>query len=135
VLEACKQPKPDFKLLYNLDGSPQDRLEAIAKKFYGADKVVFEELAQKKIDLYVQKGFGHLPICVAKTQYSLSDDESLKGAPTGFDFKVRDVRLAAGAGYLYAICGNIQTIPGLATVPGYLKVDIDTETGEIEGLF
>jgi methylenetetrahydrofolate dehydrogenase (NADP+)/methenyltetrahydrofolate cyclohydrolase/formyltetrahydrofolate synthetase len=135
VLEACKEPKPDFKLLYGLDGTVQNRIETIAREFYGAKDVIFSELAQKKVDVYVKNGFGNLPICIAKTQYSLSGDERLKGAPTGFDLEVRDVRLAAGAGYLYAIAGTIQTIPGLATVAGYMKVDINTETGEIEGLF
>jgi methylenetetrahydrofolate dehydrogenase (NADP+)/methenyltetrahydrofolate cyclohydrolase/formyltetrahydrofolate synthetase len=91
----------DFKLLYETEGNTaQDRIEAIAKKFYGADKVEFSELAQKKVDTYTKQGYGNLPICVAKTQYSLSHDPALKGAPTGFTVPVRDVRMAAGAGYL-----------------------------------
>jgi methylenetetrahydrofolate dehydrogenase (NADP+)/methenyltetrahydrofolate cyclohydrolase/formyltetrahydrofolate synthetase len=135
VLKACELPKPDFKLLYDLDGTVLDRIEAIAKKFYGADRVEFSELAQKKVDMFVKQGFGNLPICVAKTQYSLSHDPALKGAPTGFVVPVRDVRMAAGAGYLYALAADIQTIPGLPTAPGYLNVEVDTATGEIDGLF
>lgn len=99
VIAASEKPK-DFKLLYSVDGSVQERIEAIAKKMYGADKVEFTELAQKKVDLYTRQGFGNLPICVAKTQYSLSHDPDLKGAPTGFTVPIRDVRMAAGAGYL-----------------------------------
>ena len=134
VISACEAPK-EFKLLYSLDGSVQERIEAIAKKMYGAGSVTLSETAQKKVDTYEKQGFGHLPICVAKTQYSLSHDPGLKGAPEGFDIPVRDVRLAVGAGYLYALAADIQTIPGLPTAPGYLNVDVDPETGEIDGLF
>ncbi|WQF89036.1 Putative formate-tetrahydrofolate ligase, FTHFS, tetrahydrofolate dehydrogenase/cyclohydrolase [Colletotrichum destructivum] len=134
VIAASEKPK-DFKLLYDLEGSVQERIEAIGKKMYGAAAVEFSELAQKKVDTYTKQGFGNLPICVAKTQYSLSHDPDLKGAPTGFTVPIRDVRMAAGAGYLYALAADIQTIPGLPTAPGYLNVDVDTETGEIDGLF
>ena len=134
VVNASSKPV-DFKLLYDTEGTVQERLEKIAKDMYGADKVELSELAQKKVDTYTKQGFGHLPICVAKTQYSLSHDPSLKGAPTGFTIPVRDVRLAVGAGYLYALAADIQTIPGLPTAPGYLNVDVDPETGEIDGLF
>ncbi|KAJ4299419.1 tetrahydrofolate synthase [Kalmusia sp. IMI 367209] len=132
---AASNAKSDFKLLYGLEGSVQERMDAIAQKMYGADKVEFSELAQKKVDTYIKQGLGNLPICVAKTQYSLSHDPSLKGAPTGFTVPIRDVRMAAGAGYLYALAADIQTIPGLPTAPGYLNVDVDVETGEIDGLF
>lgn len=134
VIRASEKPK-QLKLLYDLDGTAQERIEKIGKIMYGADKVEFSELAQKKVDMYTQQGFGNLPICVAKTQYSLSHDPNLKGAPTGFTIPIRDVRMAAGAGYLYALAADIQTIPGLPTAPGYLNVDVDTETGEIDGLF
>lgn len=100
VISASQKPKPDFKLLYELEGTVQERIETIAKKMYGADAVDFSELAQKKVDTYTRQGFGNLPICVAKTQYSLSHDPELKGAPTGFTVPIRDVRMAAGAGYL-----------------------------------
>jgi methylenetetrahydrofolate dehydrogenase (NADP+)/methenyltetrahydrofolate cyclohydrolase/formyltetrahydrofolate synthetase len=134
VVKASDIPKPDFKLLYNLSGSVHDRISAIATKFYGAGSVSLSELAATKVKLYEQAGFGNLPICVAKTQYSLSHDPKLKGAPSGFDVPVRDVRLAAGAGYLYALAADIQTIPGLPTAPGYLSVEVN-EKGEVDGLF
>jgi methylenetetrahydrofolate dehydrogenase (NADP+)/methenyltetrahydrofolate cyclohydrolase/formyltetrahydrofolate synthetase len=134
VIAASSKPK-NFSLLYDLDGTVQDRIEKIGKIMYGADKVEFSELAQKKVDTYNKQGFGNLPICIAKTQYSLSHDPALKGAPTGFTVPIRDVRLAVGAGYLYALAADIQTIPGLPTAPGYINVDVNSETGEIEGLF
>ena len=99
VVEASARPK-DFKLLYDLEGNVQQRIEKIACNMYGAEKVEFSELAQKKVDAYERQGFAGLPICIAKTQYSLSHDPSLKGAPTGFTVPIRDVRLAVGAGYL-----------------------------------
>ncbi|KAH8671363.1 formate-tetrahydrofolate ligase [Xylariales sp. PMI_506] len=134
VVAAAEKAK-DFKLLYELDGTVQSRMEAICQKMYGAAAVEFSELAQKKVDTYTKQGFGNLPICVAKTQYSLSHNPDLKGAPSGFTVPIRDVRMAAGAGYLYALAADIQTIPGLPTAPGYLNVDVNTETGEIYGLF
>ncbi|KAL9619522.1 MAG: hypothetical protein Q9160_005885 [Pyrenula sp. 1 TL-2023] len=134
IIAASSKPK-DFKLLYGLEGSVQERIETIGKRMYGAGKVEFSEVAQKKVDTYDKQGFGNLPICIAKTQYSLSHDPALKGAPTGFTVPIRDVRLASGAGYLYALAADIQTIPGLPTAPGYLNVDVDPETGEIDGLF
>ena len=97
---AASAKEKDFKLLYHLDGSVQERIERIGKIMYGAEKVEFSDLAQKKVDTYQKQGFGNLPICIAKTQYSLSHDPNLKGAPTGFTVPIRDVRLAVGAGYL-----------------------------------
>lgn len=135
IIASSSKPKPDFKLLYDLDGTVQQRIEKIGQAMYGADKVEFSELAQKKVDTYVKQGLGNLPICIAKTQYSLSHDPELKGAPTGFTVPIRDVRMAAGAGYLYALAADIQTIPGLPTAPGYLNIDVDTETGEVDGMF
>ena len=136
VIAASEKSVPeDFKLLYDLNGSVQERIEAIAKNMYGASSVSFSETAQKKVDTYTKQGLGNLPICIAKTQYSLSHDPSLKGAPTGFEVPIRDVRIAAGAGYLYALAADIQTIPGLPTAPGYLNVEVNGETGEIDGLF
>ena len=99
VIAASEKDK-DFKLLYDLDGDVQTRIEAIGQKMYGAAKVEFSEEAQRKVDTYTKQGFGNLPICIAKTQYSLSHDPNLKGAPTGFTVPIRDVRLAAGSGYL-----------------------------------
>lgn len=99
VIRASEKEK-DFKLLYDLDGTVQDRIEKIGRIMYGADQVEFSEQARKKVDTYQRQGFGNLPICIAKTQYSLSHDPGLKGAPTGFTVPIRDVRLAVGAGYL-----------------------------------
>lgn len=139
VIAAAEKSNPaDFKLLYGLDpstSSTQSRIEAIAKQMYGASGVSFSETAQKKVDTYTAQGYGNLPICIAKTQYSLSHDPALKGAPEGFEVPIRDVRMAAGAGYLYALAADVQTIPGLPTAPGYLNVEVDTESGEIDGLF
>ncbi|POS87438.1 FTHFS-domain-containing protein [Erysiphe pulchra] len=151
VISASEKEK-NFKLLYNLEGDVQSRIEAIGKQMYGASAVEFSDIAQKKVDTYTKQGYGNLPICIAKTQYSLSHDPNLKGAPTGFTIPIRDVRLAAGrviCEFLYpntlkynllilpryALAADIQTIPGLPTAPGYLNVDIDPESGEIDGLF
>ncbi|KAL9085581.1 MAG: hypothetical protein Q9159_004620 [Coniocarpon cinnabarinum] len=137
VIKSCNSETAhkQFKLTYDLEGSIKTRLEAIVTKMYGGSAVELSETAQKKIETYEKQGYGNLPICMAKTQYSLSHHPSLKGAPTGFTVPIRDVRMAAGAGYLYALAADIQTIPGLPTAPGYLNVDIDPETGEIDGLF
>lgn len=134
VIAAAEQPK-DLKLLYDLEGTVQQRIEKIAKDMYGADGIELSDLARTKVETYTRQGFGNLPVCIAKTQYSISHDPALKGAPSGFVVPIRDVRMAAGAGYLYALAADIQTIPGLPTAPGYLNVDVDTETGEIHGLF
>lgn len=134
VIAAAEQPK-DLKLLYDLQGTVQQRIEKIAKDMYGADGIELSDLARTKVETYTRQGFGNLPVCIAKTQYSISHDPALKGAPSGFVVPIRDVRMAAGAGYLYALAADIQTIPGLPTAPGYLNVDVDTETGEIHGLF
>ena len=121
VIAASEKPK-NFKLLYDLDGSVQERIEAIGKEMYGAEAVEFSELAQKKVDQYTKQGFGNLPICIAKTQYSLSHDPDLKGAPTGFTVPIRDVRMAAGAGYLYVtpcfmIYSEVNDLPGMPWQP------------------
>ncbi|GAB7358665.1 hypothetical protein MBLNU230_g3894t1 [Neophaeotheca triangularis] len=136
VIKASNDSKPeDFKLLYDLNGTVQQRIESIAQNMYGAAGVEFSDVAQKKLETYQKQGLDKLPICIAKTQYSLSHDAALKGAPTGFTIPIKDVRMAAGAGYLFALAADIQTIPGLPTAPGYLNVEVDGETGEIDGLF
>lgn len=139
IIEAANSQEngANFKFLYDTtkDSSVESRIEAIATKMYGAASVSYSDLARQKVDMYTKQGFGHLPVCIAKTQYSLSHDAALKGAPSGFEVPIRDVRLAVGAGYLYALAADIQTIPGLPTAPGYLNVDVDPETGEIDGLF
>ncbi|CDR47610.1 CYFA0S34e00694g1_1 [Cyberlindnera fabianii] len=133
VIKASNAPK-DFKFLYDLDLTVQEKLEAIAKKMYGAGSVELSPEAATKIATYTAQGFDKLPICIAKTQYSLSHDAALKGVPSGFTFPIRDVRASIGAGYLYALAAEIQTIPGLPTHCGFMNVEV-TEDGEIEGLF
>lgn len=135
IIEACESSNKDFQFLYETEGpSVEDKISAIAKEMYGAGEVEFLPEAQKKIDLYTKQGFGNLPICIAKTQYSLSHDANLKGVPTGFKFPIRDVRASIGAGYLYALAAEIQTIPGLPTHCGFMNVEVN-EDGEIEGMF
>ncbi|KAF3086185.1 tetrahydrofolate synthase [Orbilia oligospora] len=134
VIKASTQPK-DFKLLYTTEGTIEERMAIIAKEMYGADGIELSELSKTKIDTYSRQGYNNLPICIAKTQYSLSHDPSLKGAPTGFTVPIRDVRLSAGAGYLYALAADIQTIPGLPTAANYINIDVDPETGDVDGLF
>ncbi|KAF4595339.1 C-1-tetrahydrofolate synthase [Ophiocordyceps camponoti-floridani] len=136
VAAAAEMPRGELQLTYGLQGNTAlERIEAIAKGLYGADGVELSELARTKLATYEKQGYGDLPICIAKTQYSLSHDAQLKGAPTGFTVPIGDVRLAAGAGYLYALAADIQTMPGLPTAPGYLNIDVDCSTGEIDGLF
>ncbi|QLG70386.1 hypothetical protein HG535_0A03250 [Zygotorulaspora mrakii] len=133
VVKVTNEPS-DFKFLYDVQQSTENKLATIVKKMYGGADIDILPEAQKKIDMYNKQGFGNLPICIAKTQYSLSHDASLKGVPTGFTFPIRDVRASIGAGYLYALAAEIQTIPGLSTYAGYMNVEID-DNGEIEGLF
>ena len=136
VEKACKaNDEKSFKFLYDLNLSIKEKVEAISKEIYGADGVDFSDLANKQIEQYEKSGFGGLPICIAKTQYSFSTDASAKGVPTGFRITVREIRSCAGAGFLYPICGDIMTIPGLPTRPGFMDVDIDVETGDVIGLF
>ncbi|ONH67931.1 C-1-tetrahydrofolate synthase, mitochondrial [Cyberlindnera fabianii] len=135
VMESVKHSKPeDFKFAYDVNDSVEDKLTAIVTKMYNGKSIAVSELAAKKIQAYKEQGFGNLPICVAKTQYSLSHDASLKGVPSDFEFPIRDVRASIGAGYLYALADEIQTIPGLPTHAGYMNVEVG-EDGEIEGLF
>lgn len=135
VIAAANRAEPsDFKFLYDLDMTVEEKLNAIAQNMYGADKVELSDLAREKIDTYTRQGFGNLPICIAKTQYSLSHDPALKGVPTGFTVPIRDVRASIGAGYLYALAAEIQTIPGLPTHCGFMDVEV-SDDGEIEGLF
>ncbi len=133
VLELSKQ-KNNFKPLYELSDDIEKKVEVIAKKIYGAKRVIFETKPKKKIELYKKLGYGNLPICVAKTQLSLSDDKNLIGVPPPFDLEVTDVELASGAGYIVIICGNINLMPGLSRLPAAVKMDID-DTGNIKGLF
>lgn len=124
-----------FRFLYDLDMSVVDKIRTIAQKVYGADDVDIAPEAMEKINMFTNQGFDKLPICMAKTQYSLSHDPKLKGAPTGFVLPIRDIKAAVGAGFLYPLVGSIMTIPGLPTRPSFYDIDIDPDTEEIFGLF
>ncbi|OGE18849.1 formate--tetrahydrofolate ligase [Candidatus Daviesbacteria bacterium RIFCSPLOWO2_02_FULL_41_8] len=133
VVKASEQPN-NFKFLYPLEAPIKEKIETIAKKIYGADGVTYLPAAEKAIKLYTELGFADLPICMAKTHESLSHEKTLKGRPTGFTVPIRDVRLSAGAGFLYPLLGEMRTMPGLPSVPAGEKVDIDSN-GKIVGLF
>lgn len=133
VVRACEEPK-NFRFLYPLDIPIKEKIAIIATKIYGADGVVYEEGVEEKIKRFTEFGWDRLPICMAKTHLSLSHDPKLKGRPRGFKLPVRDIRPAIGAGFLYPLCGEIRTMPGLPSEPAGNKVDIDGE-GRIVGLF
>jgi formate--tetrahydrofolate ligase len=132
VVEAANEPST-FQLLYPNEMSLRDKIHTIATKVYGADGVKYDPSASKQIDSYEKNGFGHLPICVAKTHLSISSDASLRGAPTGWTLPVREVRASVGAGFIYPICGEMRTMPGLGTNPAAAIIDFD-DNGEIIGL-
>jgi formate--tetrahydrofolate ligase len=134
VWSAAEEGAPDFRFLYPDDAPLRDKIEAIATRIYGADGVDYQPAATKALKLYEEMGFGHLPVCMAKTQYSLSHDANLKGRPTGFTLPVREVRLSAGAGFITPLCGEMRTMPGLPSRPGGENIDIDAD-GNIVGLF
>jgi formate--tetrahydrofolate ligase len=133
VVDAANQDN-DFKFLYDLDLPIKDKIEIISKEIYGADGVEYSAIASRQIRQFEKDGFGDLPICMAKTHLSLSADAKLKGAPTGFTIPVEEVRVSAGAGFIYPRCGTMRTMPGLGSAPAALNVDID-EDGNVVGLF
>ena len=133
VIRLCEQPN-DFTFSYELNCSIKEKIEAIAKKIYHADGVNFTANAEKQIKTLTELGYDHMPICMAKTQYSFSDDQTKLGAPRGFTITVRNVKVSAGAGFLVALTGEIMTMPGLPKVPAAERIDVD-ETGKISGLF
>jgi len=134
VWAAAEEGAPDFKLLYPDDASLVSKIETIATQVYGADGVDLSAPAAKQLAQYESLGFGRLPICMAKSQYSLSHDAALKGAPTGWRLPIREVRLSAGAGFVTPLAGEMRTMPGLPSKPGGENIDLDPE-GEIIGLF
>ncbi|KAI6221082.1 C-1-tetrahydrofolate synthase, cytoplasmic [Aphelenchoides besseyi] len=134
VMEASEKPS-NFKFLYDTKLPIKAKIETIAREIYGAANVEYAEAAEKSIDRYTRQGFDHLPICMAKTQMSLSHDPNLKGAPTGFTLPVREVSISVGAGFIFPLCGEIMTMPGLNTRPCFFDIDIDPETEVIDGLF
>ena len=123
-----------FQFSYGDDLSLREKIEAVAKNVYRADGVDFEAKAAKELAKLEKLGFGDMPVCMAKTQYSFSDDQTKLGAPRGFRITVRDVKVSAGAGFVVALTGNIMTMPGLGKSPAAFKIDVD-ETGKITGLF
>ncbi len=133
VVEAAEKPS-EFKFLYPDDWPIKKKIEAIATEIYGASGVDYSSEAEKKIKRYTKAGYDSLPICMAKTHLSLSHDPSLKGAPTGFTLPIRDVRASVGAGFLFPLCGEMRTMPGLPTRPAFMDVDL-TDDGKVKGLF
>ena len=133
VLEALENDKPDFKFLYPDDASIKDKIEAVATKIYGAGSVTYTPAADKAIAQIEADGFGNLPVCIAKTQASLTDDSKLKGAPRGWVLSVREVQVSSGAGFVVPICGTMTLMPGLPKVPAAMRMDL-TADGRIVGL-
>jgi formate--tetrahydrofolate ligase len=133
VVEACELPK-EFKLLYPDSASIKEKIEAIATEIYGADGVDYLPAAEAKVKLYTELGYGNLPMCMAKTHLSLSHDPTLKGRPTGWRLPIRDIRASVGAGFLYPLCGDMRTMPGLPKTPAGDSIDLD-ENGNVVGLF
>ena len=134
VVRLCEEEKPNFTYAYDLEGTIKERIETLVKKVYGGDGVSFLPAAEKQIAQLSDLGFSHLPICMAKTQYSFSDDPTKLGAPDDFTVTVKSVRVSAGAGFLVVLTGDIMTMPGLPKVPAAEKIDVD-ENGNIVGLF
>lgn len=133
VVRLCEEPS-DFRFSYDLDMTIEEKLNAIATRIYHADGVMLVGNAVKQVKQLEELGFSDLPICMAKTQYSFSDDPSLLGAPSGFTVTVRNLKVSAGAGFIVALTGDIMTMPGLPKVPAAEKIDVD-ENGKISGLF
>ena len=133
IVSACEAPN-HFRLLYPDEMSIKGKIETIATEIYRADGVDYAPMVQRKIRQYEEQGLGRLPICMAKTHLSLSDNPKLKGAPEGFRITVTDIRASAGAGFIYPLCGDVRTMPGLGRRPAAMNVDIDDE-GKVVGLF
>lgn len=134
VVRLCNEEKGDFKFSYSLDGSIEEKIEAVVKKVYGGDGITVLPAAKKQIDRLTALGFGGLPVCIAKTQYSFSDNPALLGAPEGFTVTVKNVKISAGAGFIVVLTGDIMTMPGLPKRPAAENIDVD-ENGKITGLF
>ena len=133
ITEAAEEPS-NFEVLYPDDMSIREKIETVAKKVYGADGIEVSPAAAKQIDNYEANGFGNLPVCIAKTHLSISAFAKLKGAPTGWTLPVREVRASVGAGFVYPICGDMRTMPGLGKTPAAQKIDIDADGNVILSL-
>ena len=134
VVRLCDEEKDDFTFAYTDEMTICEKIEAVTKKIYGGDGVVYTPQAQKQIENLTLLGFGNLPVCIAKTQYSFSDDPALTGAPSGFKITVKNVKVSAGAGFVVVLTGDIMTMPGLPKKPAAELIDVN-EKGEITGLF
>ena len=134
VVRLCEEEKGDFTFCYEDNLSIEEKIEAIVKKIYGGDGVIFDKNAQKQLKTLTDLGFSNMPVCMAKTQYSFSDDMTKLGAPEGFTVTVRNVKVSAGAGFIVALTGEIMTMPGLPKVPAAEKIDVEPD-GKITGLF
>jgi formate--tetrahydrofolate ligase len=126
-------PEPEIQPVYSLEDSLETKILKVAIQVYGADGVTYSDAARAKLERYVKWGFGRLPVCIAKTQYSLTDDPKRMGAPTGWTLNISDVSLSAGAGFVVAIAGNMMLMPGLPSHPRAMSMDVD-EDGHILGL-
>lgn len=134
VVRLCEEEKGDFRFSYPLDCTIEEKIDAVARKVYGGSGINILPAARKQIDKLASLGFGGLPVCIAKTQYSFSDDPTLLGAPEGFTVTVKNVKISAGAGFIVVLTGDIMTMPGLPRRPAAERIDID-ENGKITGLF
>ena len=134
VVRLCEEEKGDFTFSYELDATIEEKITAVTQKIYGGKGVIITPQAKKQIDMLTALGFDKCPICVAKTQYSFSDDPTKLGAPEGFDITIKNVKVSAGAGFIVVLTGDIMTMPGLPKVPAAEKIDVD-ENGTITGLF
>jgi len=132
VIEACEEPS-NFHFLYPDSATLKEKIEAVATKIYGASGVSYTPTAARQCETFERNGFGKLAVCIAKTHLSISSDPTLQGAPTGWTLPVREMRASVGAGFVYPICGDMQTMPGLGATPAAMKIDIDDE-GRILGL-
>jgi len=134
VMRAAESPGKKFRYLYDVKWTIPEKIETIAREIYGADGVEYAKVAQTQIENFTHLGYADLPICMAKTQYSLSHDPALRGRPTGFTLPVREVRLAGGAEFLAPLCGLVQTMPAFGRQPAAINMDID-ERGRVRGMF
>ena len=134
VVRLCEEEQGDFTFSYELDGTIEDKIEAVVKKVYGGDGISVLPAAQKQIAELTSLGYANLPVCIAKTQYSFSDDPTKLGAPDGFTVTVKNVKVSAGAGFIVVLTGEILTMPGLPKSPAAERIDVD-ENGKITGLF
>ena len=134
VVRLCDEEKGDFTFSYETDLTIEEKIDAIVKKVYGGDGVVLTPNAKKQAQKLTEMGFGNCPVCMAKTQYSFSDDPTKLGAPENFTVTVRNLKISAGAGFIVALTGDIMTMPGLPKVPAAEKIDVD-DNGKIIGLF